>query len=141
MEISEFQALLKPVTDLISSMTIDAKLAEELNHRFPPGGDVFDAIEKACHEAIWGRVIEPCEDTGGLSVDVVDLTDLVGSLHGHPTGEVCMVMPITPEAQFDDTSRGWCAFEAGSSHHPTVTNGRALILYLLPDGKIDFSDR
>jgi hypothetical protein len=52
-----------------------------------------------------------------------------------------MVMPITPEAQFDGTSRGWCAFEVGSSHHPTVTNGRALILYLLPDGKIDFSDR
>ena len=87
MEISEFQALLKPVTDLISSMTIDAKLNEELNRRFPPGGDVFDTIEKACHEAIadgwmcangeeggprWGRVIEPGEETGGLSVDVVD---------------------------------------------------------------------
>lgn len=52
MEISEFQALLKPVTDLVSSMAIDAKLADELNRRFPPGGDVFDAIEKACHEAI-----------------------------------------------------------------------------------------
>ena len=52
MEINEFKALLKPVTDLISSMTIDAKLAEELSHRFPPGGDVFDSIEKACHEAI-----------------------------------------------------------------------------------------
>ena len=116
MEISEFKALLKPVTDLVSSMAIDAKLAEELNHRFPPGDDVFDTIEKACHEAI-------------------------GSLHGHPTGEVCMVMPITPEAQFDGTSRGWCVFEAGSSHHPTVTNGEALVLYMLPDGKIDFSDR
>lgn len=31
MEISEFKALLKPVTDLVSSMAIDAKLAEELN--------------------------------------------------------------------------------------------------------------
>ena len=156
MEISEFKALLKPVTDLVSTTSIDSKLTEELNRRFPPGGDVFDTIEKACHEAItdgwmcangeaggprWGRVIEPCEETGGLSVDVVDLTDLVGSLHGHPTGEVCMVMPITPEAQFDGTSRGWCVFEAGSSHHPTVTNGEALVLYMLPDGKIDFADR
>ncbi|MGW8301522.1 MAG: 4-hydroxylaminobenzoate lyase [Desulfobacterales bacterium] len=50
-------------------------------------------------------------------------------------------MPITPEARFDGTSRGWCVFEVGSSHHPTVTNGRALILYLLPNGKIDFADR
>jgi hypothetical protein len=156
MEISEFKALLKPVTDLVSTMAIDAKLAEELKRRFPPGGEVFDTIEKACHEAIadgwmcangeeggprWGRVIEPGEETAGLSVDVVDLTDLVGSLHSHPTGEVCMVMPITPEARFDGTPRGWCVFEEGTSHHPTVTNGRALILYLLPDGKIDFSDR
>ena len=42
----------------------------------------------------WGRVIETGPETGGLSVDVVDLTDLVGSLHSHPTGEVCMVMPM-----------------------------------------------
>jgi len=155
MKISEFQALLKPVTDLVSGMAIDARLAEELNRRFPPGGEVFDTIERACHEAIadgwmcangdagrrWGRVIEPCEDTGGLSVDVVDLTDLVGSHHGHPTGEVCMVMPITPDAQFDGTSRGWCVFEPGSGHYPTVTNGEALILYMLPDGKIDYTDK
>ena len=154
MKISEFQALLKPMTDFISGMAIDSKLAEELNRRFPPEGETFDMIEKACHEAIsdgwmcangdvgrrWGRVIEPCEETGGLSVDVVDLTDLVGSQHRHPGGEVCMVMPITPEAQFDGTSRGWCVFEPGSAHYPTVTNGEALILYMLPDGKIDYAD-
>jgi hypothetical protein len=154
MKISEFQALLKPVTDLVSGMAIDSKLGEELNHCFPPGNEVFDTIEKACHEAIadgwmcangdegrrWGRVIEPCEETGGLSVDVVDLTDLVGSEHSHPGGEVCMVMPITPSAQFDGTSRGWCVFEPGSAHHPTVSNGEALVLYMLPDGKIDFTE-
>jgi hypothetical protein len=93
MKISEFKALLKPVTDFVSKTNIDSRLAEELNRRFPPGGEVFDMIERACHEAIadgwmcangeegrrWGRVIEPCEETGGLSVDVVDLTDLVGT--------------------------------------------------------------
>ena len=156
MEINEFKALLKPVTDLVSGMAINAELAEELTRRFPPGGDVFDRIEKACHEAIaagwmcangeeggprWGRVIEPCEETGGLSVDVVDLADLVGSQHSHPTGEVCMVMPVTPEAQFDGSPRGWVVFEPDSAHYPTVTNGEALVLYMLPDGKINFSDR
>jgi hypothetical protein len=154
MKISEFKVLIKPVIDLVSSRAIDAKLAEELNRLFPPDGEVFDAIEKACHEAIaegwmcangekgrrWGRVIEPSQETGGLSVDVVDLTDLVGSHHSHPTGEVCMVMPVTPEAQFDGTSRGWCVFEPGSGHYPTVTNGEALILYMLPDGKIDYTE-
>jgi len=155
MKISEFQNLLKPVTDLIAEGTVDAALAEKLNRRFPPGGETFDAIERACHEAIadgwmcangekggprWGRVIEPCEETGGLSVDVVDLTDLVGSQHSHPGGEICMVMPITPGAQFDGTDRGWCVFEPATAHHPTVTNGQALILYMLPDGKIEFAE-
>ncbi len=155
MKISKFKTLLKPVTDLVSSMAIDSTLGEELSRRFPPGGKVFDTIENACHEAIadgwmcangdvgrrWGRVIEPCEETGGLSVDVVDLTDLVGSHHSHPGGEVCMVMPITAEARFDGNPRGWCVFEPGSAHHPTVTNGEALILYMLPDGKIKYSDQ
>ena len=154
MEKSEFQALLKPVTDLISSGAIDDTLAENLNKQFPPGGETFDAIERACHEAIadgwmcansnekarWGRVIEPCEETGGLSVDVVELTDLVGSHHSHPVGEICMVMPVTPGAQFDGTDRGWCVFEPETSHHPTVSNGQALILYMLPDGKIEFAE-
>ena len=154
MEKSEFQALLKPVTDLISSGAIDDTLAENLNKQFPPGGETFDAIERACHQAIadgwmcangseggprWGRVVEPGPETGGLSVDVVDLSDLVGGHHSHPVGEVCMVMPITPGAQFDGTDRGWCVFEPETGHHPTVSNGQALILYLLPDGKIEYT--
>jgi hypothetical protein len=155
MNISDFQALLKPVIDLISDRAIDAALAEELNRSFPPGNETFDTIEKACHEAIaagwmcaqgsegrrFGRVIEPGPETGGLSVDVVNLTDLVGSHHSHPGGEVCMVMPITPNAKFDDTARGWCVYEPGSAHYPTVSNGEALVLYMLPDGKIDFTEK
>jgi len=155
MNVDEFKALLKPVFDLIANGAVDATLADQLNSRFPPGGDTFDTIEKACHEAIaagwmcangneggprWGRVIEPGPETGGLSVDVVDLTDLVGSHHSHPTGEVCMVLPITPGAQFDGTDRGWCVFEPGTGHHPTVTNGEAPIMYMLPDGKIEFTE-
>ena len=154
MEISEFKEILKPVTDLVASTSIDAKVDEELNRRFPPGGEVFDAIENACHQAIeagwmcangdekarWGRVIEAGEETGGLSVDVVQLADLVGRHHSHPTGEVCMIMPISPEAKFDGLPRGWCVFEPGSGHFPTVSDGKALILYMLPDGKIDFTE-
>ena len=69
-KLSEFQALLKPVTDLVSEMTIDFKLVAELNRRFPSGAEAFDKIEKARQEAIpdgwmgasgdagrrWGRV-------------------------------------------------------------------------------------
>ena len=73
MNVTEFKALLKPVTDLVSSGALDASLADELNRRFPPGGDTFEAIEKACHEAIaagWmcangepGTPLGPCDRT------------------------------------------------------------------------------
>ena len=52
MNINEFQALIKPVTDVVSSNAVDAALAEKLNRLFPPGGETFDAIEKACHNAV-----------------------------------------------------------------------------------------
>lgn len=148
-----FQRLLKPVTDVVSANAVDSALAEELNRRFPAGGTTFDAIECACREAIaqgwmcsqggegrrFGRVIEPCEATGGLSVDVVDLADIVGPHHRHPTGEVCMVMPVTEGARFDGKARGWCTFEPGSEHRPTVTDGEAIVLYMLPGGSIEFT--
>ena len=30
-------------------------------------------------------------------------------------------------------------YPPGSAHRPTVTQGRALVLYLLPEGRIDFT--
>ena len=153
MNVNDFQNLLKPVMDSISNQAVNPALAEELNRRFPAGGEAFDSIERACHEAVadgwmcaqgapgrrFGRVIEPCEETGGLSVDVVDLENIEGPHHRHPTGEICMVMPITETARFDGAARGWCVFEPGSEHRPTVTNGEALVLYMLPEGKIEFT--
>lgn len=155
MNVDHFQKLLRPVTDFVSSQIVDSALAEELNRRFPPNGETFNAIEAACHKAIldgwmcvqgtagrrFGRVIEPSEETGRLSVDVVDLENIVGPHHRHPTGEICMVMPVTEGARFDGTARGWCVFEPGSDHRPTVTDGEALVLYMLPDGKIEFTER
>ena len=153
MDVNKFQTLLRPVAELASANSVDSALAEELNRRFPPGGTTFDGIEKACHEAIeqgwmctqggegrrFGRVVEPCEATAGLSVDVVDLVDIVGPHHRHPTGEICMVMPVTEDARFDGVARGWCVFEPGSEHRPTVINGEAIVLYMLPEGRIEFT--
>ncbi|MCP5001116.1 MAG: DUF4863 family protein, partial [Hyphomicrobiales bacterium] len=87
----------------------------------------------------FGRVIEASAETAMLSVDVVDLKDIVGPHHRHPTGEICMVMPVTAEALFDGKGRGWCIYEPGSDHRPTVTQGEALVLYMLPEGRIEFT--
>ncbi len=153
MLVEQFQALLKPVTDFVAGRPVDPTLAEALERRFPADGETFQAIESACHAAIsagwmcaegtagrrFGRIIEPGDDTGQLSVDVVDLTDIVGPHHRHPNGEICMVMPVTPTARFDGHPKGWCVFEAGSDHRPTVTDGEALVLYMLPEGRIEFT--
>jgi hypothetical protein len=154
MNVTEFQSLLRPVANHIADRRIDEHLEDALNQQFPPGSDVFEAIENACHQAIsegwmcsqgtkgrrFGRIIEPSIETHMLSVDVVDLTDIIGPHHRHPDGEICMIMPVTTGALFDEKGRGWCVYEPESGHHPTVTNGEALVLYMLPGGHIEFTD-
>ncbi len=148
----QFAVLMTPVAEFIAGKPIDRTLADALNLRFPGDGDEMRAVETACHAAIkagwmcsqgdggrrFGRVIAPTPATHDLSVDVVDLTEIVGPLHRHPDGEVCLVMPVDETARFDGKGRGWCVYGPASAHRPTVKGGRALVLYLLPGGKIEF---
>ena len=153
MELTQFTELMKPVLAVVGDSAIDARLEADLNEKFPPRSAAFKAIEAACKEAIaagwmctqgdegrrFGRVVEPSTETGDLSIDVVDLTDIVGPHHRHPTGEVCMIMPADDGALFDGQGAGWCVNPPDSAHRPTVTGGRALVLYMLPRGEIEFS--
>lgn len=151
----EFQELVAPVARYAQGRALDAALQADLNREFPPGGETFQRIREACHTGIaagwlckqgdakrrFGRIFEPGAATHGFSVDVVDITDLVGNHHRHPTGEIDMIMPVTPQARFDDHAAGWLVYPADSAHRPTVTGGRALILYLLPEGKIEWTNQ
>lgn len=153
MNVEAFGALIKDVTDAVADRPLTPALGEELDRLLPPTGSAFRQIEAACHEAIaagwmcaqggegrrFGRVIEAGPGTSGFSVDVVDLTDIVGPHHRHPNGEICMIMPVSPDARFDGKGAGWKVYPPGSAHHPTVTAGRALVLYLLPEGRIEFT--
>jgi hypothetical protein len=64
---------------------------------------------------------------------------LAGPHHAHPNGEIDLIMPIEGDALFDGRPAGWLVCPPGSAHQPTVSHGRALVLYLLPDGRIDFT--
>ena len=153
MDAEKLKGLIKPVADAVAGRPADAALGDDLNRLFPPSGPAFKAIEAACHEAIadgwmcdaeaggirFGRVIRPDPELGGLSVDVVRMKDVKGPHHSHPKGEIDMVMPITPGAEFDGQGAGWKVYGAGTAHHPTVEGGEALVLYLLPDGEIEFT--
>lgn len=153
MKTEEFQQLMQPVIDLVAKNELNKDLEKRLNESISPDSELFNKIDQACHQAIkagwmcaqgdegrrFGRVIKPSEETHQLSIDVVDLIDIAGPHHRHPLGEVCMVLPITDGALFDGQSRGWVIYPPDSSHCPTVSHGQALVLYLLPEGQIEFS--
>lgn len=149
----DFQQLITRVTGDIADRALDDDLEGYLNNRFPADGEVFEEIASACREAVangwmcnrehggirFGRVIKPGDETHGFSVDVVHMKDCAGPHHRHPNGEIDMIMPITPNAKFDGRSAGWLVYPPDSAHPPTVTDGEAYILYLLPDGQIEFT--
>jgi len=148
-----FRALIQQVTDRLRDKPLNAALQTELNHAFPADGEVFAALFAACRAAIaagwmcnregggikYGRVIKPAADLQGYSVDVVDMDSLKGPHHRHPNGEIDLIMPLNPAAKFDGCQAGWLVYGPGTAHFPTVTDGRALILYLLPQGAIEFT--
>jgi hypothetical protein len=148
-----FETLVSEITRSIAGKALDEALEAELNSAFPPTGDAFAAIEAACRQGIkegwmcnreaggikFGRVAKPSAALAGYSIDVVEMADVKGPHHRHPNGEIDMIMPMTPGAKFDGHPAGWCVYGPGTAHHPTVSEGRALILYLLPDGAIEFT--
>lgn len=147
-----FQKLLKPVADEIRGTPFGKVLQDNLNRAFPPDGERFRTIERACHDGIrdgvfcrrgaeaikFGRIIDACDELAACSVDLVYMNDVKGPFHTHPRGEIDMIMPIDTIAEFDGHGAGWLVYEPESSHSPTVTGGDALILYLLPGGEIRF---
>lgn len=150
-----FEALISAVGREISGRALDQTLEDELNRRFPVDGDDYRELRDACEAGItagwmcnreaggirFGRVIKSGPQTHGFSVDVVDMPTIVGPHHVHPKGEIDLIMPLDRGARFDGRGAGWLVYGPGSAHHPTVTRGRARVLYLLPDGAIEFTQR
>jgi hypothetical protein len=148
-----FQELLTKVTNWIGARALDEALERELNEAFPPKGEFYDAVLGACRQGAaegwiceregggirYGRVIKPGPTMDNFSVDVVEMQDVVGPHHVHPHGEIDLIMPLEGDAAFDNHAAGWLVYGPGSAHKPTVSGGRAYVLYLLPGGAIQFT--
>jgi hypothetical protein len=67
------------------------------------------------------------------------MTNVAGGHHRHPRGEIDMIMPIDATARFDGRGAGWLVYGPDTAHVPTVAGGKALVLYLLPEGAIEFT--
>ncbi len=141
------------LTAAIAGRALDAGLQDWLNETYGPDSAGFARLRDSCrrglaegwlcqHEAggiRYGRVFKPADDLQRFSVDVVDMNEVIGPHHVHPNGEIDLVMPSEGDACFDGHGAGWVVYPPGSAHRPTVSGGRALVLYLLPEGSIEFT--
>ena len=149
----DFERLIAEVTQHIADRPLDEMLESWLNATWPPGSTTYADLAQACRTGVaqgwlcqreaggirFGRIVKPTPYTHGFSVDVVQMEDLAGPYHVHPLGEIDLIVPISEQAKFDGRPAGWCVYGPGSAHRPTVSGGQALILYLLPQGAIDFT--
>lgn len=151
----EFQSLMAQVAESLEGRAVDAEMEAHLNSTFPVNGEAFGRLSALCAEGEaegwlmsrehggikFGRAIKPGEEAGGFSVDVVRMKDVKGPHHIHTKGEIGAIMPISGAPKFDGFAPGWYVYPPGSDHNPTVTEGDAYVLYLLPDGAIEFTGK
>ena len=150
---AELRSQIAELTGRIAGRALDTSLDAWLNAACGPGSATFQALEASCRAGVaegwlgdreaggirYGRIFKPAADLHGFSVDVVDMNDCAGPHHRHPNGEIDLVMPIDGEARFNGRPAGWVVYAGGTAHSPTVSGGRALVLYLLPQGRIEFT--
>jgi len=149
----QLRTLVSNITAQIAGRRLDSDLETWLNAGHGSGTATFTALKAACQAGVaagwlcnregggirYGRIFKPAPDLQGFSVDVVDMKDIAGPHHVHPQGEIDLVMPLEGDARFDGKPAGWVVCPPRSAHRPTVTDGRALVLYLLPAGQISFT--
>lgn len=150
---TEFREQIAELTVQLAGRPLDATLDIWLNKEHGAGSATFERLKASCEAGVaegwlcdregggirYGRIFKPAPELHGFSVDVVDMQDIAGPHHAHPLGEIDLIMPIGGDAQFDSRSAGWLVYPPGTAHRPTVSQGRALVLYLLPEGRIDFT--
>jgi Domain of unknown function (DUF4863) len=151
--VSAFREQIAALAAQISGRALDAALDDWLNQHHGVNSATYQQLKAACMQGVaegwlckyeggglrYGRIFKPAEDLHGFSVDVVDMHNVAGPHHVHPEGEIDLIMPLDEGALFDGRPAGWMVAPAGSAHRPTVSRGRALVLYLLPQGRIEFT--
>ena len=148
-----FKTLLQGLTHQLAGRALDQPLQTWLNTEHGATSPLYTQLKAACETGVaegwlcqregggvkYGRIFKPDSGLSGFSVDVVDMTNVAGPHHTHPLGEIDLVMPLDDTATFDGHGAGWLVYGPGTAHPPTVAGGRALVLYLLPEGRIEFT--
>jgi hypothetical protein len=102
------------------------------------------------------RILEPSPETSYFSITAVYMNSinprrfndadenevLRGQYHGHPYGELNLVVPLDKGAELNGLQGwqgpGWTAPDPGSRHYPEVRGGALIALFYLPAGRISY---
>jgi hypothetical protein len=147
--IETFLPLLRAASGL--DLSAPGTAVASLDARLDPAGEEADAVRAALLALLeegriadrgeaplkYGRAARAGEETLGFSIDVVHMSGS-GPRHRHPNGEVNFCVPLEGTPAFEGQRSGWVVMPPGSTHVPRVEGGTMLIVYLLPEGKIEF---
>ena len=150
---AEFRTQIAQLTAQIAGRPLDAELDRWLNEHHGAQSASYAQLRASCEAGVaegwlanreggglkYGRIFKADAELHGFSVDVVVMKDIAGPHHVHPEGEIDLIMPLDAGATFDGRPAGWLVCPPGSAQRPTVREGRALVLYLLPQGRIEFT--
>ncbi len=161
-----------PFLQVVKDMTPGAEMEKWLNATYGPQSDLYRDLARlirfglqegwAANVEVGGpnyrrsRIQEPAAETFHFSITAVymDSKDarafpdeddgdvLRGDYHGHPYGELNMVIPIDAGAELRGLQgwqgAGWTAPDPGSRHFPEVKGGALIALFYLPAGRISY---
>jgi len=156
----------------VKDMTPGAEMERWLNATYGPNSELYTDLASlikigvdegwAANQEVEGpnyrrsRILEPRPETFHFSITAVymnsndarrfkdeDDADLLrGQYHGHPYGELNLVVPLTEGAQLRGLQgwqgAGWTAPHPGSKHYPEVRRGAVIALFYLPAGRISY---
>jgi hypothetical protein len=156
----------------VKDMTPGAEMEKWLNTKYGEESQLYQDLARlikigveegwAANQEVEGsdyrrsRIFEPSPETFQFSITAVYMNSssprrfkdddedevLRGQYHGHPYGELNLVVPLNEGAQLKGLQGwqgpGWTAPDPGSRHYPEVKGGAVIALFYLPAGRISY---
>ena len=161
-----------PFLEEVKDMTPGAEMERWLNEKYDEKSSLYQDLARlikigveegwAANEEVDGpnyrrsRILEPTPETFHFSITAVYMNSvdprrfkdeddhdvLRGEYHGHPYGELNLVVPLNKGAKLKGLQGwqgpGWTAPDPGSRHYPEVKGGALIALFYLPAGRISY---
>ena len=156
----------------VKDMTPGAAMEKWLNEKYGEASALYQELSRliqigvkegwAANQEVEGpnyrrsRIMNPEPETFHFSITAVYMNSddarcfkdedehdvLRGQYHGHPYGELNLVVPLNEGAQLKGLQgwqgAGWTAPDPGSRHYPEVRGGAVIALFYLPAGRISY---